>query len=206
MAGDKWVTIPADGTPLPEWGGWTISVQLAAMPDGTVAPIGLHITPRDDYDGSRRDQRLTTEKMRRFPLGYVTDAAKTQVLTDPTEKVLAEHDAAIAAAALAADRAQERSARLKKKVERRDAEQYAARVAEVGEKQARLERVAMLYRAAQYRPLGTGGPRKEVADALGLSPRTVDKLLAEARRTGVLEPYDGPQGKHGKPTTRKDKR
>ncbi len=37
-----------------------------------------------------------------------------------------------------------------------------------------------------------------VAEHAGMSIRTVDRRLADARRTGLLPPYRHAQGKHGK--------
>jgi transposase len=45
---------------------------------------------------------------------------------------------------------------------------------------------------------GATSPRRHVAEQMGVSTTTVDRLLAQARKEGFLERYDGGQGKHGK--------
>lgn len=69
------------------------------------------------------------------------------------------------------------------------------RTEEVGTEQERLEWASHIYRLAVA--LGEP-PRPTVAKALGVSVRTVDRLLADSRKRGLLEAYQGGQGKHGK--------
>lgn len=71
-----WLSLDDGDGSVPGWAAWSVEVRLGTMPDGTVAPIGLRIEPRDDYDGSIRDQRVTLERLRQFPIGYVTAQAK----------------------------------------------------------------------------------------------------------------------------------
>jgi hypothetical protein len=174
------------------WGAWEISVRLATMPDGNVAPIGLRIEPREDYDGSRRDQRLTTEKMRRFPIGQAAALAKGAAFGDEWEALAARAEAL------------ESRADLLLEAMNGDREQVEAGMAEtIGARKARLVTAAGLYRVALAVP-DVGSPRHYVAERLGVSLTTVDRLLRDARKEGLLEPYDGGQGKHGKqPTERK---
>jgi len=196
----EWTTIE-DEAPLFGWEAWTVSVKVGRMPDGTIAPIGLRIEPRDDYDGSLKDQRITLEKLRRFPIGVATAAAK-QAIFGPT--IHSDLDYQVEVLREAVDRHNEFSADLKVEMKERDDAEYQARIEEVGPKIARLERIAWFYRVFQARPLpDDGGVRQALSKSFGVSTTTVDRLLRDARDLGILERYDGKQGKHGKTPTKK---
>ena len=170
---------------LPGLEPWTIHVLLGPMPDGTMAPIGLRIDPRDDYDGSLRDQRVKQQMLRSFPIGPITSAA----IADLPE---ADYGAQLAARAdalmLQADVLRGRM--------RDDATEVEARITrEIGPRKARLVIASGHYRVALE--TGAASPRRYVAEQMGVSPTTVDRLLRDARKEGFLERYAGGQGKHG---------
>lgn len=187
---------------IPDWEPWDIHIDLGTMPDGTVAPIGLTIKAREDYDGSRRDQRLTVAKLRRFPLGLVTAAAKHASYegSDEWERVRLLGDAVLARADAQLLAHEQRMGDFAADLDARVRQVY--RDGGLTEREITLQRAADYYREAQRDP-DTKSPRQYVAAAMGVSPRTVDVYLADARKEGYLEPYDGPQGKHGKPTPKK---
>jgi hypothetical protein len=196
----EWQLIPPSPD-LPNWEPWHIEVLLGTMQDGTVGPIGLRIEPRADVDVTPEDQRLTLEKLRRFPIGYATEAAKALAPGNLSDRTDAAWRAEMAALDSQAARLRAVTRRDKARAQERAEREWEARVVEVGERQARLERVSMLYRLVQERPLGRGGARKEIAQIMGVSVTTVDRLLRDARSEGFLEPYGGAQGKHGKSDT-----
>lgn len=191
---DEWAEVLGDGSPVPGWEAWNIQVSVGTMPDGSIVATGLRIEPRDDYDGSKRDQHLTLAKLRQFPIGFVTADARRH-LHGASEKDVAKEAGRLRAAALGAQ------------LEDNYRKQYQQRVSEVGEHQALLENVADFHRMFLATALPEeGGVRQAIADDFGISVWTVDRLLREAREQGLLEPYHGKQGKHGKteePTKRK---
>lgn len=181
---DGWVPYQDGDGLLPDWTPWTLWMKTAITATGEVIITGLMIDPRDTYDGPVTDQRITTQQLRGLPLSILlTEASMLHALRrDDT------------AAFMEALKAQVTSARI-----RRLAEQRRERAREVGEDQERLEFASAVYRAARSGRVA-GGPRRAVARLMGVSLRTVDRLLAEARDEGFLPPWDGAQGKHGKPS------
>lgn len=73
---EDWLPVGAGEDVLPGWEPWNVEVRLGTLPDGTVAPIGLRLEPRDDYEGSLRDQRITLEHLRQFPIGLAAAHGK----------------------------------------------------------------------------------------------------------------------------------
>jgi len=163
------------------WEAWNVAVRVGRMPDGSLAITGLRIDPRDDYDGSIRDQRITAVRLRSLPLGYLlSDAAAKNALLrgDDYEAFRAFNQESLIA-----------------EVRHRIAEAIADRAKDVGREQARLEMVAVVYRNA----LAANEPlRASVADALNVSLTTVDRLLARARRNGLLAPHESSRARNGK--------
>lgn len=178
---DEWKWHYVDGG-LPGWEPWQVGVRVQRMPDGELAITGLRIEPFDDFDGRLRDQQLTAAQLRTLPLRLLLSvAARNEAFQEGDMDAFANH----VLEGLGIVQAEADSAR----------ESDRAQV--VGERQARLERVAALYLRVQGRP-EVSGPRKFIAESLGVSVGTVDRLLREARTKGILPPYDGAQGKHGK--------
>ena len=220
----NWQVVPEDDRVVPGWAAWEIHVRLATMPDGSVATVGLRIQPRDDYDGTIRDQRITLQRLRRFPIGFVTAEAKYLAVKDifpevPSDDQTAEEfwsqsAAEIAQVVLRAS-PEEREAlllhmeALEAQVDAWKIHADEARIAadaevrrlylEAGwsDRDIKLVMAADYYREALRDPHAES-PRRYVAEKLGVSLTTVDRLLREARASGRLEPYDGAQGKHGK--------
>ena len=254
--------------PFPNWDAWDVEVRLGQMPDGTVAPIGLRIEPRDDYDGSIREQRITLERLRQFPIGAVTaqakylaaqsaipevwwdDDSKTNLpcaldhldknkkpfadwsersfkkdiaevenlyqewieFDDESNRTFPVWSQALIEASRLKGEAVIAGARERHEAREENRAKFAAdldvkkrqiyRDEGSTERQIDLRRVSDYYREAQ-RNSGSGGPRRYIANFLGVSLTTVDRLLREARSEGFLEPYDGAQGKHGKKNTNK---
>jgi len=174
----------APGT-LPDWAPWSVGVKIQEMPDGQLAIIGIRVEPHDEYDGKMRDQKLSTAKMRTLPLRILlAQAAVNFAVMNADDRDLESkvHEQLRALDEYEIDRAFELS------------------VKENGPEMARLERVANLYRNAQRWP-GYGGPRDQIAEALGVSKVTVDRQLQESRKQGFLVAFDGKQGKHGERKT-----
>jgi hypothetical protein len=175
----EWAYIDGE---LPGWEPWQVGARVRRMPDGEMALIGLRIEPLDDFEGGLREQQITAAQLRSLPIRFllsqaaIQEAFKTGDLTDFAELVLDGW-------AIAQDEMDDTRERDRAEV--------------VGERQARLERVAALYQRARALPR-RGGPRRAIASALGVSVGTVDRLLREARAKGILAPYDGNQGRHGK--------
>lgn len=157
---------------LPGWEAWDISAQIERMPDGFIALTGLVIAPIDDYDGSRYDQILTTAKLRTLPISRLAE-------------MTAGADAA-------------RRGELALATEHLRAARENARGDGVGRKRETLEYVVSLYREAVADPATRTSPRKYVVESSGLSAGYINRLLRQARQHGLLEPYRGKQGKHGK--------
>lgn len=176
---DEWLPIdfvPGRLTP------WELLVQVSRMPDGSRSIIGLRIEPRDDYEGSLFDQRITGTVLSSLPLSaWLHDAS--------AQKSLFEDNDPNAWLGHLVDRNMELDESDK---ERRRSE----RVSEVGEDQVKLEEVVQAYKSARGNPSGTP-VRQQVADALGVCVRTVDRRLKKARASGLLERYPGRQGKYG---------
>lgn len=238
----EWISIEGSEIRDPDLDPWRIEVFLSEASDGSLIPTGLRIEPRNDYDGYLREQRITLERLRRFPIGYVTQAAiylraasalpessddgpfsmslddldpadlswpviKKRISSDPTlsedsrkrwevfalgidtlnERINGwddENERIVSAAAAAHDA----------EARRVYAEQGCSR------HEINIRRAADYYREAQKRP-GVTSIRRYVSEAMDVSRTSVDRWLREARSIGYLEPYDGPQGKHGKPTS-----
>lgn len=177
----RWIAVPT-----PEWGPWRVSVMLGAATDGSPVVIGLHIDP--DPDAPMSEQRIGQERLRRFPIGAVKAAALVQ------QRGPLDPDALAARAAALTARADDLIAQME-----HDRPLHEAALASiVGKKKARLIQAAGHYEAA----VSMGWPpRQYVAERLGVHTQTVDRLLREARKVGLLAPYEGGQGKHGKATS-----
>lgn len=188
--------------PLPSWEPWKVSVMIRKMPDG-IAAIGLLIAPDENYEGGGiTSQRITTNRLRTFPIGLAVQQARYESAKDRPEA--AEAQAEIERLTQIAKLNEEIEA--SKEDERRHQaladyawEQYAK---DLDPRRALLEKAAMLYEIAFEDP-ETTSPRAYVAERLGKKPATIDVYLREARKAGILAPYEGPQGKHGKPAAKK---
>lgn len=166
---------------LDAWDPWHVSVRVATMPDGSPAITGLVLDPRDDFEGSVREQRITAERLRRLPMRHILASALVQraISQDLGVEVVRRLDGEAFGAA----------------IRDRNRERRLIREKEVGTDQERLEWAAQVY---EWTVSVGQAPRPAVANALGVSVRTVDRLLAEARRRGLLTRYQGAQGKYGK--------
>lgn len=73
------------------------------------------------------------------------------------------------------------------------------------QRHATVEEVAAIYKAAQA---AGKAPRKEITERLHISGRTLDRRIADARATGLLEPYksDAPKPKSGTKKTSSTRR
>ena len=80
---DDWLPIdfvPGRLTP------WELLVQVSRMPDGSKSIIGLRIEPRDDYEGSLFDQRITRTLLSSLPLSaWIHDATAQKSLFDDND-------------------------------------------------------------------------------------------------------------------------
>lgn len=161
---------------------WNLLVQVSRMPDGSKSIIGLRIEPWDEYEGSLFDQRITRTLLSNLPLSaWLHDAsAQKSLFEDNDPDAWLGHLVDRNIESEASERESRRS----------------ARVAEVGEDQVKLEEVVQAYKTARG---NLSGPpvRQQVADALGVCVRTVDRRLRKARASGLLERYPGRQGKYG---------
>ncbi len=179
--------------PLRGWEPWTVLARVEAMPDGTVALVGLRIEPRDDYDGSMYDQQLTATQLRSLPVGALKHFAaawfyvRSQLSPDEAREPFHLH--------LEASHAQLQSSLLDEYLATVE-EGVAMRKQRGSVTEAHLFEVSALYKLAER--LGESNIRLFVAEHAGMSIRTVDRRLADARRTGLLPPYRHAQGKHGK--------
>lgn len=229
---EDWLPVGAGEEVLPGWEPWNVEVRLGTLPDGTVAPIGLRVEPRDDYEGSLRDQRITLERLRQFPIGLA--AAQGKYLAArirrpepigpevsegdlPTLEEIAEHlrrggqvagtregwerVALLAESIVARFEAHQELSAIRRAEARSEID---ARVREIYREGGWSERDINLQRASDYykeslRDPDVVSPRKYVAEAMDVSLTSVDRYLRQAREEGYLPPYDGPQGKHGKP-------
>jgi len=161
---------------------WRVSVKAQPMPDGELRITGLRIEPLADYDGSMRDQIISTELLRKLPLkmlllGFCTARALMRGDMDEFDREL---------------------------IKSRQEEDHYLRgpansevITKKDKHQARLKLAAKAYTDAIGHPQGIG-PREQVSRVLGVSTSTVDRLLREARQLGLLAPYAGTQGKYGK--------
>lgn len=180
ISDDGWLRLVK---PFAYWEAWGLQVKVSEMPDGSRAVTGIRIEPREDYDGSVREQKITAANLRRLPLPYLLNQWILWASIANESSDVAIKDAVVNSHVAMNSYL--------------DNEEFEERKRQVGRERARLEQVAAVYSEA----LATnppGGPRKHVARELHVSTRTVDRLLKKARQAGVLPPYDGRQGKHGK--------
>jgi len=167
------------------WEAWSVGVKIQSLPDGQLIITGVRIEPFDEHDGKIRDQQLTSAKLRTLPLRILLAQASLQ------------------SAILDADMSGIQSKVLEKL---RATQQYEIDHAfeenkkEIGPKKAQLQRIASLYHHALNWP-GWGGPRDQIAKALGISKVTVDRQLQESRKQGFLPAFEGKQAKHGQKGT-----
>ena len=172
--------------PLDGFEPWIVQVRIAPMPDGSSAITGIRIEPRDDFEGSLFDQRVTSTTLRKVPLSVLRHEAigwkKLLVEENPEGWV----DSIVNKFESLTD------------LDRRTLREV--RVEEVGEKQVQLEEVIEAYQYAGGNPAG-GSRRQQVAKILGVCERTVDRRLMKARKAGLLERFPGRQGKHGSNTS-----
>ncbi len=192
---NDWHEVPT----VNNWEAWTIHVQLAAMPDGSVAPIGLRIDPRAGYDSVAGEQRLTLERLRQFPIGYATAHAKyvAQDASDEWERIRLLVDALAARMDYYDEYRAARTATAEADLQEMLMPLYSKLVDMLGENEARLLRAADVYREA-LRDTEADSPRAQDAEALKISLTTMDRLLREARSEGGLVSVGASQGKRGK--------
>lgn len=169
---------------VPGWDGWHVQLQVGRLLDGTPVLKGLLLEPNDMFDGQSAEQVLTTQRLRRLPLGLLL-AAGAQCLAEEAGDVETQNrlDEALF------DASKRHAVGL---VE-------AASRERLGDALYLHERIVGLQRAYVQRQ-GPHGVRQHIAEQLGIHERTVDRHLARARKLGELEPYRGKRGKFGKTT------
>lgn len=156
------------GDPLPEWEAFAISVR-ADLVNGEPRVTGLRLEP---YEGaSKQDAVLTVSRLRTLPLADLAPLAYH--LVKMPGKSAADRLAQLI------EHLDQMSARVKKEAERE--------AAKAGRAKASPETVAGIYSEARERGKA---PRAAVCAALHISTRTADRYIAEARRRGILAPYD----------------
>lgn len=142
------------------WESHDISVTTALV-NGEPRVIGLVIEPKSDVDF--RDQVLTSNRLRTLPVTALAASAHA---------VLAPEGPLVYLGPGLVD--------LLKDLARQDPKPP-------GRASTTVERVADVYSNARQQGLA---PRKSVCEALNISPRTADRYISEARRSGLLPPYD----------------
>lgn len=145
---------------LPGWEGFRVKVKAGRL-NGEPRIVGLVLEPREG--AAAADVALSQVRLKTLPLGPLARAAHAlAVLRPDTLPDLAAAVRALATAATEGTREDPRQA-------------------------TTPEQVARVYTEARNAGLA---PRAAVCDALGISSRTADRYVAEARRRGLLAPYD----------------
>ena len=151
--------------PLPGWEAFTVDLR-ADLVNGEPRVTGLRIEPRQGV--SKRDAVLTANRLRTFPVAAL--AASAYHWAHLTPRTLPDLVDALTNSAGA----------------------MAAQPRRKGHGPVTsAEDVARVYARAR---LHGQAPRAAVCAHLGISSRTADRYISEARRRGLLPPYDNREG------------
>lgn len=173
---DGWILIAQGDEDMPH----TIRVKVDELPDGRPIITGLMLDPTkpDDFGGYLRDQEINTAMLSRFPTRSVLTAAISLDVIASEGNLLQGVRALIADLGVAAE------------------DDGLDEVDATGtDRDRRIVEAVRAYSEAVRS--GDPAPRQYAAEETGLSARTIDEYLSEARKRGWLKPYQGPQAKHG---------
>lgn len=182
---DGWIL---EERPLNGFEAWKIQVKVAQMPDGSSAITGLRMEPREDFEGSLFNQRITSATLRRIPLTLLQHEAAQWIAL-----LVAADPQSWFASML--DTHQAQKDHVHELLAEETQHQHDQRAKEVGMQFTELEEVAREYLRAQSD--NVRAVRKRVAQRLGVCERTVDRRVRKAREAGLLPKYHGRQGKYG---------
>lgn len=205
----NWFTIDSP----PGYDAWKVRVRLGTMPDGSTQLIGLQLDPRDDYDGSIRNQRITSRRLGNFPVRYASIEAAYQRLQHDIEGINTDGDEFAALPAKRRNELLQRKIALLEQSQRLAMSGKAAaeeqrihvkqeiRAVEVGTKTELLERIAALYAIGTDMHVDGGVRRYILSHFPNRSMGWVDKQIGKCRESGLIPPYEGAQGTYGKEPT-----